>query len=68
MGYRLLIIFKSNENPFQTYYDVIGPWPKTEEEAIKYTLGFEEDLGDLYSVSLYEDDRLIPHGKGDPSS
>lgn len=61
MTFRLLIIFKSNERPFQTYHDLDGPWPKTEEEAIKYTRGFAEDMGDMYSVSLYEGERLIPH-------
>lgn len=61
MGYRLLIIFKSNENPFRAYHDLIGAWPSNEEEAIQYTRGFEEDMGDMYSVSLYEGERLIPH-------
>lgn len=62
MGYRLLIIFKSNQQPFQTYYDIVGtPWPATDEEAIDYTRGFEEKMGAMYSVSLYEGERLIPH-------
>lgn len=61
MGYRLLIIFKSNERPFQTYHDLIGRWPSTDEEAIEYTRGFAEKMGTVYSVSLYEGERLIPH-------
>ena len=51
--YNLQITFRSNEHPFQTYYDPVKPI-LTLEEAKEWGRGMQDGLGSDYSVVVFD--------------
>ena len=60
--YKLYISFNSNEVPFATNYEP-GRLVKSLEDAISWARGMKDGMGDSYTITLYENDKVIDYAK-----